>query len=151
MAEILAAQQKAKFGSVKEISAVDYVDEVNKAGEGVWVVLHLYKPGYPLVCYCFVVVISLLCCCLSLLCCCHFIALLLSFHCCVVVISLLCCCHFIALLSFHCCVVVISLLCCCHCHHQSCAPFPENYDTVCMTYYVHVAEAYTQSMHAWLL
>lgn len=47
MAEILAAQAKAKFGSVKEISAVDYVDEVNKAGEGVWVVLHLYKTGYP--------------------------------------------------------------------------------------------------------
>ena len=47
MAEILAAQQKAKFGSVKEISAVDYVDEVNKAGEEVWVVLHLYKTGYP--------------------------------------------------------------------------------------------------------
>lgn len=45
MAEILAVQQKAKFGSVKEISAVDYVDEVNKAGEGVWVVLHLYKTG----------------------------------------------------------------------------------------------------------
>lgn len=45
MAEILALQQKAKFGSVKEISAVDYVDEVNKAGEGVWVVLHLYKTG----------------------------------------------------------------------------------------------------------
>jgi len=47
IAEILAAQQKAKFGSVKEISAVDYVDEVNKAGDGVWVVLHLYKTGYP--------------------------------------------------------------------------------------------------------
>ena len=46
MAEIAAAQAKAKFGSVKEISAVDYVDEVNKAGEGVWVVLHLYKTGY---------------------------------------------------------------------------------------------------------
>ena len=45
MAEIIAIQQKAKFGSVKEISAVDYVDEVNKAGEGVWVVLHLYKTG----------------------------------------------------------------------------------------------------------
>lgn len=59
MAEILAAQQKAKFGSVKEISAVDYVDEVNKAGEGVWVVLHLYKPGYPFVC-CWFVVASLL-------------------------------------------------------------------------------------------
>ena len=49
MAEILAAQSKARFGSVKEISAVDYVDEVNKAGDGVWVVLHLYKTGYPLV------------------------------------------------------------------------------------------------------
>ncbi len=47
MAEILAAQSKAKFGSVKEISAVDYVDEVNKAGDGVWVILHLYKTGYP--------------------------------------------------------------------------------------------------------
>ena len=43
----MALQQKAKFGSVREISAVDYVDEVNKAGEGVWVVLHLYKTGYP--------------------------------------------------------------------------------------------------------
>ena len=50
MAEIMAAQAKAKFGSVKEISAVDYVDEVNKAGEGVWVVLHLYKTGYPSTC-----------------------------------------------------------------------------------------------------
>ena len=47
MAEILAAQSKAKYGSVREISAIDYVDEVNKAGEGVWVVLHLYKTGYP--------------------------------------------------------------------------------------------------------
>ena len=45
MAEILAIQQKAKFGYVKEISAVDYVDEVNKAGEDVWVVLHLYRTG----------------------------------------------------------------------------------------------------------
>ena len=41
MAEIVAAQAKAKCGSVKEISAVDYVDEVNKAGEGVWVILHI--------------------------------------------------------------------------------------------------------------
>jgi hypothetical protein len=45
MAEMAAAQQGAKFGAVKEISAVDYVDEVNKAGDGVWVVLHLYKTG----------------------------------------------------------------------------------------------------------
>ncbi len=48
MAEMLATQQKAQFGSVKEISAIDYVGEVNKAGEDVWVVLHLYKSGYPL-------------------------------------------------------------------------------------------------------
>lgn len=48
IAEIVALQQKAVYGSVKEISAVDYVEEVNKAGEGVWVVLHLYKTGIPL-------------------------------------------------------------------------------------------------------
>ena len=45
MAEMMAMQKKAKFGTVKDISAVDYVDEVNKAGDGVWVVLHLYKSG----------------------------------------------------------------------------------------------------------
>ena len=48
MAEMAALQQKAKYGSVKEISAIDYIDEVNKAGDGVWVVLHLYKTGIPL-------------------------------------------------------------------------------------------------------
>jgi hypothetical protein len=48
LAEIKAAQLKAKYGSVKEISAQDYVDEVNKAGDGVWVVLHLFKIGLPL-------------------------------------------------------------------------------------------------------
>jgi len=42
-----ALQAKSKFGDVREISAVDYVDEVNKAGDDVWVVLHLYKSGYP--------------------------------------------------------------------------------------------------------
>ena len=36
------------FGSVREITAVDYVQEVNKAGEDVFVVLHLYKQGVPL-------------------------------------------------------------------------------------------------------
>ena len=45
MAEMLATQQKARFGAVKEITAVDYVDEVNKAGEDVCVILHLYKTG----------------------------------------------------------------------------------------------------------
>ena len=46
MAELLNIERKAKYGSVREISAVDYVDEVNKAGDDVWVVLHLYKSGY---------------------------------------------------------------------------------------------------------
>lgn len=43
-----ALQSKAKYGEVIEITAVDYVKEINQAGEGVWVVLHLYKTGIPL-------------------------------------------------------------------------------------------------------
>merc|ERR1712018_857987 len=41
-------QAKSNFGTVGEISGQDYVNEVNKAGEGIWVVLHLYKQGIPL-------------------------------------------------------------------------------------------------------
>ncbi len=48
MAEIKQRQMKSNYGDVREISAVDYVDEVNKAGDGIWVVLHLYKQGIPL-------------------------------------------------------------------------------------------------------
>lgn len=48
MAEMYEQQKKAKYGDVREISAIDYVDQVNKAGDGVWVVLHLYKSGIPL-------------------------------------------------------------------------------------------------------
>ncbi|XP_030829735.1 viral IAP-associated factor homolog [Strongylocentrotus purpuratus] len=48
VAEIKRIQDKAIYGSVKDISAQDYVQEVNNAGEGVWVVLHLYKAGIPL-------------------------------------------------------------------------------------------------------
>ncbi|VEN50718.1 unnamed protein product [Callosobruchus maculatus] len=48
IAEIKALAQRQKFGTVGEISAQDYVNEVNKAGEGIWVVLHLYKQGIPL-------------------------------------------------------------------------------------------------------
>lgn len=48
MAEMKQAQLKARFGEVREISKVDYVTEVNKAGEGVWVVLHVYKQAIPL-------------------------------------------------------------------------------------------------------
>ena len=40
-----ALQMKSKFGEVREISANDWVDQVNKAGDGIWVVLHLYKQG----------------------------------------------------------------------------------------------------------
>jgi len=48
IAEMMEQQSKNKFGDVREISAVDYVDEVNKAGEGIYVVLHLFKSGIPL-------------------------------------------------------------------------------------------------------
>lgn len=43
--ELKQEASKKKFGQVLEISAQDYVQEVNKAGEGIWVVLHLYKQG----------------------------------------------------------------------------------------------------------
>lgn len=45
IAEIKALAERSKFGTVLEISAQDYVNEVNKAGDGIWVVLHLYKQG----------------------------------------------------------------------------------------------------------
>lgn len=45
LAEMKAAQMKNKFGEVMEISGKDYVQEVTKAGKGIWVVLHLYKQG----------------------------------------------------------------------------------------------------------
>jgi hypothetical protein len=43
LAELKSRTEKARFGDVREITAVDYVQEVNKAGEGIMVVLHLYK------------------------------------------------------------------------------------------------------------
>lgn len=48
MHEMKAAAAAAKYGDVREISKEDYVREVNKAGEGVWVILHIYKTGIPL-------------------------------------------------------------------------------------------------------
>ncbi|CAG9770990.1 unnamed protein product [Ceutorhynchus assimilis] len=48
IAEMKALSERSKFGYVGEISAPEYVNEVNKAGEGIWVVLHLYKQGIPL-------------------------------------------------------------------------------------------------------
>ena len=48
IAEMKLLQENSKFGHVMEITAVDYVKEVNQAGEGIWVVLHLYRTGVPL-------------------------------------------------------------------------------------------------------
>ncbi|KAJ6647247.1 Viral IAP-associated factor like [Pseudolycoriella hygida] len=48
IAEMKALAEKQKFGSVREISGQDYVEEVNKAGDGIYVVLHLYKQGIQL-------------------------------------------------------------------------------------------------------
>ncbi|XP_066233697.1 phosducin-like protein 3 [Saccopteryx leptura] len=48
LAEWKATKLKNKFGEVLEISGKDYIQEVSKAGGGLWVILHLYKPGIPL-------------------------------------------------------------------------------------------------------
>ncbi|XP_055972872.1 phosducin-like protein 3 [Sorex fumeus] len=48
LAEWKATKLKNKFGEVLEISGKDYVQEVTEAGEGLWVILHLYKQGIPL-------------------------------------------------------------------------------------------------------
>lgn len=45
LAEWKASQMKNVFGEIGEISGQDYIKEVNKAGDGIWVVLHLYKQG----------------------------------------------------------------------------------------------------------
>ncbi|XP_078401763.1 phosducin-like protein 3 isoform X1 [Cetorhinus maximus] len=48
LAEWKATQMKKMFGEILEISGPDYVQEVTKAGEHLWVILHLYKQGIPL-------------------------------------------------------------------------------------------------------
>ena len=45
LAEFDALRLKATFGEVEEITGQDFVEKVNKAGQDIWVVLHLYKPG----------------------------------------------------------------------------------------------------------
>ena len=45
MNEVQLASQKPRFGDVVEITASDYVMQVNRAGEDIWVVLLLYRPG----------------------------------------------------------------------------------------------------------
>jgi hypothetical protein len=48
LAQFKAMGVRPCFREVREISGQDYVEQVTKAGDGVWVVLHLYKPGIPL-------------------------------------------------------------------------------------------------------
>ena len=43
MQELQHKVSKERFGDYTEISAPDFIDQVNKAGDDVWVVLHLYK------------------------------------------------------------------------------------------------------------
>ncbi|XP_067932403.1 phosducin-like protein 3 [Watersipora subatra] len=47
MLEMMAQQKKSMFGSVLEISKADWVDEVNKAGDSIWVIVHVYSEGLP--------------------------------------------------------------------------------------------------------
>jgi len=48
LAEFQLLQGQAYFGDVRDIAGQDFVQEVNKAGENIWVILHLYKAGIPL-------------------------------------------------------------------------------------------------------
>jgi len=48
MAELRAVQLNAKYGDVTDISKADWLREVNNAGEGVWVIVHVYKEGIPI-------------------------------------------------------------------------------------------------------
>lgn len=47
IAEMKEQATRSKFGFVREITGEEYVNEVNKAGEEIWVVLHLYAKGVP--------------------------------------------------------------------------------------------------------
>lgn len=46
MQEMQQQAQKERFGDLTHISQVDWVNEVTKAGEGVWVVVHLFQNEY---------------------------------------------------------------------------------------------------------
>lgn len=48
MSQLKAKMSKDKFGLVKEITAQAWKQEINGAGEGVWVVVHLYDKGVML-------------------------------------------------------------------------------------------------------
>jgi len=46
--ELKEKERNDKFGELREISAQDYIKEVNNAGLGVWVVVHLSQDSLPL-------------------------------------------------------------------------------------------------------
>ncbi|OQR74063.1 viral IAP-associated factor-like [Tropilaelaps mercedesae] len=46
--EMQQAARTAIFAEIREISAADWVEQVNKAGEGVTVVIHLFSNGIPI-------------------------------------------------------------------------------------------------------
>ena len=41
-----SSDNSPRFGDLREITASDYVEQVNKAGDNIWVVLLLYERGY---------------------------------------------------------------------------------------------------------
>lgn len=45
MMEMMQQQKQSKFGSVLEISKAEWVEQVNKAGDEVWVIVHVYSEG----------------------------------------------------------------------------------------------------------
>ncbi|XP_072920096.1 phosducin-like protein 2 [Hemitrygon akajei] len=48
MADWQAVQRKTRFGELAELQGDEYVKQVTYAGEDVWVILHLYRPGIPM-------------------------------------------------------------------------------------------------------
>merc|ERR1712050_45420 len=48
MNQLKAKLSKDKFGVVQEITAQSWTQQINQAGEGVWVVVHLYDKGVEL-------------------------------------------------------------------------------------------------------
>eukprot|EP01135_Chromosphaera_perkinsii_P009747 Nk52_evm12s1869 gene=Nk52_evmTU12s1869 len=48
MQEMQQFHMAAKYGSLQHISADEFVEQVNKAGDGVWVIVHLYQEQLPI-------------------------------------------------------------------------------------------------------
>ncbi|XP_067860136.1 phosducin-like protein 2 [Heptranchias perlo] len=48
LAEWQALERKKRFGELAELQGDEYVKQITYAGEGIWVILHLYRPGIPM-------------------------------------------------------------------------------------------------------